>query len=89
MIRNSGGAPIGVAILHVGTSLPRQHKAQRLQDAADFAWFEDRRPRHLLRGNRNVLRAHKLGIQIRLAVLKYHLDHLMQVALQLVESLPL
>ena len=41
MIRNGGTASVGLPILHVRAALPREDKAQSLQDTADLAWLEN------------------------------------------------
>ncbi len=53
---------------------------------ADRARLEDGRFGHKLRGDRDALGADKLGLQLGLAVLKEHLDHLTEIALQLGKS---
>ncbi len=89
MIRNGGAASVGMPILHVRATLPSQDKTQGIQYATHLPGLQDRRPRHVLRGDRNTLRADELRVQIRLPVFQQHLDDLAEVALQLIERLAL
>lgn len=89
MIRNGRAASIGVPILHMRATLSREGEAKCLENASDLSRFENRRPGHELRRHDDALRADKLALQLRFAVLQKQFDDLAKIALKLVEGLAL
>ena len=89
MVGDGRAAPIGVPILHVRATLPREDEAEGFQDAADLARLENRRLGHGLRSYGDTLCAHELGLQIWFTVLQKHFDDLPEIALKLVQRLAL
>jgi len=73
-----------MAVLHVGTALAHRRKAHRFQQTANFAGLEDRN-RARASTHCDALRAHKLGIKLRLAVLQQDCHDLAQVDVQFIE----
>ena len=89
MIRDGRAASVGVPILHVRTALPGENEAKRLQNATDLARLENRWLRHWLRSNGDALGADELRFKIRFPVLQKHLNHFPEIALKLIQRLPL
>ena len=89
MVWDSRAATVGVPILHVRATLPCEGEAQRLQDTADLARFENGRLGHELCSYGDALSADKLRLQNWFAVLQEHLNDLSEITLKLVERLGL
>ena len=73
---------VGMAELLMRPSLPHLLEAHAVQDLDDLARTEDRESAHGL--PRNSLCADKLRFELRLAILKEHRHHLVEVGVQLV-----
>ena len=89
MVWDSRAATVGVPILHVRATLPCEGEAQRLQDTADLARFENGRLGHELCSYGDALSADKLRLQNWFAVLQEHLNDLSEITLKLVKRLAL
>jgi hypothetical protein len=81
--RYSRRAAIDVAKLLVRAALAHLDEAQRGENGNDLAGFEDRDTRHS--GDDDGLRAHKLRLELGLAIVQEHGDHLLEIGIEFVE----
>lgn len=85
---NGSGATIGMSELLVRATLPGFGEAEPFEDLNDLARLENGERAQGL-PDKDRVSANEVGLEVRFPILKKQLDHLSEVAVQLVEALGL